>query len=133
PPGGRVDVETSSDGSSAILCVRDTGVGISPEMLPRVFELFVQAPGTLDRSQGGMGIGLTLVQRLVSLHRGSVVARSKGSGKGSEFEVRLPLSRSDMAGTAKYPSPTDPASHLVIVAEDNDGTHDVPQGALEAH
>jgi CheY-like chemotaxis protein len=73
------------------LKVRDTGAGIVAEMLPRVFDLFVQADKSLDRSQGGLGIGLTLVKRLVALHGGTVEARSEGIGHGSEFVVRLPV------------------------------------------
>ncbi len=91
PSGGRIDVEVLRDGDDAVLRVRDTGAGIDPAVLPRIFDLFVQGPDTMDRAQGGMGIGLTLVQRLVLLHGGSVRAQSDGPGKGSEFEVRLPL------------------------------------------
>lgn len=133
PRGGRIDVETASDGSAAILRVRDTGVGISPEMLPRIFDLFVQAPSSLDRSQGGMGIGLTLVQRLVSLHRGRVVAHSEGVGKGSRFEVHLPLSRLDLAVAKPGRSAPAAASHVVLLAEDNPDSRDMLQVALEQH
>src|SRR5262249_44445154 len=75
----------------AVLRVRDTGVGIAPDLLPHVFDLFTQADRSLDRSQGGLGIGLTMVQRLVQLHGGAVEARSEGLGRGSEFIVRLPI------------------------------------------
>lgn len=71
--------------------VRDSGIGISPELLPHIFDLFTQAERSLDRSQGGLGIGLTLVKRLVGLHGGSVEASSRPDGHGSEFVVRLPL------------------------------------------
>jgi len=74
-----------------VLRVRDTGIGISPEMLPRIFDLFAQADRSLDRSEGGLGIGLTLVRSLVEMHGGRVEARSEGPGRGSELEVRLPL------------------------------------------
>src|SRR5207248_2757014 len=76
---------------SAVITVRDTGVGLAPELLPRIFDPFTQADRSLDRSQGGLGIGLTLVQRLVELHGGSVQAASAGPGQGSEFVVRLPV------------------------------------------
>jgi PAS domain S-box-containing protein len=89
-PGGRVWVSAERDGTDAVLRVRDTGVGIAPEMLTRVFDLFVQAERRLDRSHGGIGIGLTLVKRLVELHGGSVEAHSPGPGQGSEFVIRLP-------------------------------------------
>ena len=71
--------------------VRDTGIGIAADLLPTVFDLFTQANRSLDRAQGGLGVGLTLVQRLVELHGGSVEARSEGIGRGSEFIVRLPM------------------------------------------
>src|SRR5207237_573927 len=77
-------------GSDAVVSVRDTGVGIPAEMLPRIFEMFTQVDGSLDRSRGGLGIGLTLVKRLVELHGGTITARSDGPGTGSEFVVRLP-------------------------------------------
>jgi signal transduction histidine kinase len=89
-PGGRIEVEVKRAGTSAEVRLRDTGIGIEKELLPRVFELFMQAPRALDRSKGGLGIGLTLVYRLVALHGGTVEARSEGAGRGSEFIVRLP-------------------------------------------
>ena len=70
--------------------VRDNGIGIDPELLPHVFELFTQGDRTLDRSQGGLGVGLTVVERLVALHHGRVEVTSDGIGKGSEFNVALP-------------------------------------------
>ena len=88
---GRIDVKVERDGSDAVLRVRDSGVGITAEMLRHVFDLFAQAERSLARSQGGLGIGLNLVQRLVVLQGGTVEARSAGSGQGSEFIVRLPL------------------------------------------
>src|SRR5262249_2419838 len=89
-PGGHILLTARQDGSEAALRVKDTGVGIPPDMLPRIFDLFVQAERRLDRSQGGLGIGLTLVRKLVDMHGGSVTAHSEGPGKGSEFVVRLP-------------------------------------------
>jgi PAS domain S-box-containing protein len=91
PPGGDVTVTVERDGPNAVVRVRDTGVGISPDVLPRIFDLFVQADTTLDRSEGGLGIGLTLVERLTRMHGGGVEARSEGPGLGAEFMVRLPL------------------------------------------
>jgi two-component system CheB/CheR fusion protein len=89
-PGGSISLEARQEGKVVVLWVRDTGVGIPPEMLPRIFDLFVQAERRLDRSHGGLGIGLTLVRRLVEMHGGTVTAHSGGPGRGSEFVVRLP-------------------------------------------
>ena len=90
-PGGRVTIACAPAARAAVVTVTDTGVGIPPEVLANVFELFTQVDRNLDRSQGGLGIGLALVKRLVEMHKGSVGARSRGVGHGSEFEVRLPL------------------------------------------
>ena len=88
--------------------MRDTGVGIAPELLPHVFDLFTQADRSLDRSQGGLGIGLALVQRLVEMHGGTVAAHSAGLGQGSEFTVRLPVLLSPASETpAAPPKPAD--------------------------
>jgi PAS domain S-box-containing protein len=89
--GGQIWLDARVEGGMVVISVRDTGFGIPPALLPRIFDLFTQAERTLDRSQGGLGIGLTLVRRLVEMHGGTVEARSEGVGKGSEFIVRLPL------------------------------------------
>jgi CheY-like chemotaxis protein len=91
PPGGRIEVIARREGGEAVIRVRDNGVGMSAELLESAFELFKQGGQSLDRQQGGLGVGLTLVQRLVGLHGGSVEAHSEGAGKGSEFVVRLAL------------------------------------------
>jgi signal transduction histidine kinase len=90
PPGGRVGLTVWREGSDALLAVRDTGRGIPPELLPRVFEMFTQLETSLERSQGGLGVGLSLVKHLVELHGGAVMVRSEGVGRGCEFIVRLP-------------------------------------------
>ena len=90
PPGGQIEVQTWSDRDEVMLRIRDNGVGIAPELLPRVFELFTQGPRTLDRAQGGLGLGLTLAQRLVLAHGGRIVATSPGPSRGSTFTVHLP-------------------------------------------
>jgi signal transduction histidine kinase/CheY-like chemotaxis protein len=105
--GGRISLTVETRGGSqeapaeAVLRVRDTGMGIPPEVLPRVFDLFTQADRSLDRAPGGLGVGLTLVRRLVEMHGGSVQAFSEGSGKGSEFVVRFPLSWSAAPAPAR--------------------------------
>jgi PAS domain S-box-containing protein len=88
--GGRITLSGTVQDAEIVVRVRDTGIGIAPEMLPRIFELFTQVDPAEGRTQGGLGIGLTLVKNLVELHGGSVQARSDGLGKGSEFTVRLP-------------------------------------------
>ncbi len=89
--GGKIWLTVERHGSDAVVSVRDTGLGIPREMLARVFELFTQVDRTLEKAQGGLGIGLTLVRRLTELHGGSVEVRSDGYGHGSEFIVRLPV------------------------------------------
>jgi two-component system CheB/CheR fusion protein len=89
-PGGHVQLSAEREGAEVILRARDTGIGILPEMLTRIFEPFVQGDRSIDRAQGGLGIGLTLAKTLVEMHGGKVEAHSPGVGKGSEFVVRLP-------------------------------------------
>ena len=93
PKGGRVWVHATIEGAEAVVHVHDTGLGIPIDMQPRIFDLFTQVDATKAYSQGGLGIGLTLVKNLVMLHGGDVEAKSEGEGKGSQFTVRLPLSR----------------------------------------
>jgi PAS domain S-box-containing protein len=93
PAGGRITVAAWCEGPEVLVSVRDNGVGIAPEMLPQIFEMFLQVDRSVGRHQGGLGIGLTLVKRLVSLHQGTIEARSDGLGTGSEFLVRLPALR----------------------------------------
>ena len=90
PPHGRISVAVAKSGEDAVLTVSDDGAGMPAELVPRVFDAFVQGESALDRSQGGLGIGLTLVKRLAELHGGTVRAASAGAGRGSEFEVRFP-------------------------------------------
>jgi PAS domain S-box-containing protein len=94
-PGGRIELAARQEDDQAVIVVRDSGVGIAPDMLPRVFDLFAQVDGTRQQAQGGLGIGLWLVKKLVELHRGSISARSAGQGMGSTFEVRLPVAVAD--------------------------------------
>src|SRR5262249_15037651 len=108
----------------ALIRVRDNGIGIAPERLPSVFEMFAQIEGETDRSQGGLGIGLTLARRLVEMHGGKIEARSAGLEKGSEFLVRLPAlaerSRESARSPAKDSSaPVANSSRRVLVVDDN--------------
>jgi len=126
---GRIVVQVSAADDQAILHVRDSGIGLAPGMIDRVFELFTQAEGTLDRSQGGMGIGLTLVRNLIGLHDGSVSVTSAGLGHGSEFTVRLPRKTpAAESGVSRqlYPenmhqTPTD----KVLIVEDNEDSREL--------
>jgi signal transduction histidine kinase/ActR/RegA family two-component response regulator len=93
--GGRIHVVVERDRDAAVVRVRDSGVGIAPDMLPHVFDLFAQGQRSLDRSQGGLGIGLTVVRQIIELHGGGVEARSDGIGTGAEFSVRLPALPAD--------------------------------------
>ena len=102
--GGRIDLTVERAGGELVVSVRDTGMGIRPEMLRRVFEMFTQADGARDRAPGGLGIGLTLVRRLVELHGGRVEARSEGPGHGSEFIVRLPAAVSEAGRPEAQPA-----------------------------
>lgn len=124
--GGHIWLKLEREGNTAVLRVRDTGIGISPEMLPRVFDLFIQANHSLDRSQGGLGIGLTLVRSLVEMHGGNVSVYSPGLGQGSEFVVRLPalqeikgsIQGKTQGKTPPYPE-TSWSPRRILVVDDN--------------
>jgi len=120
PVGGRVRVSTERVGGDAVLRVRDTGQGIPAELLARVFDLFVQEPQALDRARGGLGLGLTLVKRLVELHGGAVSASSDGPGRGSEFVVRLPATTAEEATPADLGGAASPAAgpRRILIVED---------------
>jgi PAS domain S-box-containing protein len=121
-PGGRIWVSAAREGDEAVIRVRDTGIGVPPDVLDRVFEPFVQTDGSLARSEGGLGVGLTLVRSLVEMHGGNVEAHSPGLGQGSEFIVHLPARP---AVEAAKPGPPPAAATLpsrglkVLVVEDN--------------
>jgi two-component system CheB/CheR fusion protein len=118
--GGEITLAVERDADQAIVRVRDTGAGISPEMLSRVFDLFTQVDDTLDRSQGGLGIGLTLVKSLVELHGGRVEVTSDGVGKGSEFVVRLPaLAGETPAAPVAWAEEGPVVPRRVLVVDDN--------------
>ena len=121
PDGGGIELSAERKGKHAVIRVTDTGVGIPSEMLPKVFDLFTQVGSSLDRAQGGLGIGLTLVKRLVELHGGTVMAQSAGSGRGSEFTITIPLgagaldaAKSDLPGGG-----TSRVKLAILVVDDN--------------
>jgi PAS domain S-box-containing protein len=124
PQGGQIGLVVETEDGRAVVRVRDNGIGIPVEMLSRVFEMFTQVDRSVQVSQGGLGIGLTLVRNLVEMHDGSVEAHSEGVGKGSEFMVRLPLVESEMsdaelAGSKEPTRPGAAAAHRVLVVDDN--------------
>jgi CheY-like chemotaxis protein len=135
PAGGRIAVSARASGDCAELVVEDTGVGIAPEMLPRIFEPFTQAATTIDRSRGGMGLGLALARGLVELHHGTISAGSEGLGRGSRFAFRVPLAAPRTAA-AGAPAPPGPARsprgtrRRVLVVEDNQDNRETLEEVL---
>jgi len=118
-PHGIIRVETAEEAGEAVLTIADNGPGITFDLLPHVFDLFVQSERTLDRSQGGLGIGLSLVKRLIEMHGGRVAARSLGAGEGSTFEIRLPLSRQDIEHARESPQRM-PGARILVVDDNAD-------------
>jgi len=119
--GGHIYVQVDPDAGDVVVTVRDTGIGIDADQLPRIFEMFAQVDRSLERSQSGLGIGLTLVKRLVELHGGTIEARSKGPGHGSEFSVRLPVSveAPPSHAAAADEAPATPTSLRILIVDDN--------------
>jgi CheY-like chemotaxis protein/anti-sigma regulatory factor (Ser/Thr protein kinase) len=114
-PGGRIWLDVEQHGGQAVIRVTDNGAGIPQALLPHVFELFVQNDRTLDRALGGLGIGLSVVKRLVEMHGGTVSAHSEGAGKGAAFEIRLPLAEAAvLVHEAEPGGPATPCKLLVV-------------------
>lgn len=130
PEGGHVVLELKPEGGDGVLEVKDDGVGIAPDRIGTIFELFTQAENAIGRAQGGMGIGLALVRNLVELHGGSVHASSDGVGKGSVFTVRLPLAPLEQAAAPREVQPAAeaaavPATRRIVIVEDNKDVRDL--------
>jgi two-component system CheB/CheR fusion protein len=129
PDGGTIAISLVEENGQAVLRVHDDGQGMTPEVLAHAFELFVQGSPTLDRQHGGLGLGLTLVRRLVEMHGGTVEAKSDGSGRGSEIVVRLPRIAADEAVAVPAPAPVNRAQadrpRRVLVVEDNNDVRDM--------
>ena len=122
PDGGRVVVDASVAGAHAVVSVRDNGIGMAADRIGGVFEMFAQIDNSLERAHGGLGIGLTLVRRLVEMHGGSVVAKSAGPGEGSEFVVTLPLAHgAGDAAPSRAPAAAVPAGRLRMLVVDDNG------------
>jgi PAS domain S-box-containing protein len=130
PPGGAIDVEVRPEGPHAVLRVSDSGRGIAPDMLLRIFDAFAQARQAMDRSLGGLGVGLTLARRLVEVHGGTIEASSEGEGRGARFTVRLPLNSAEVA--APPPETARPTrGRRTLIIEDNDDARDALRTLLE--
>jgi PAS domain S-box-containing protein len=125
-PGGQIQIEVKQLGREVVATVRDNGIGIACDELAFVFDMFRQVDRSLERSQGGLGIGLTLVRQLVELHGGTVNAQSDGPGKGSEFVVRLPIAAPDVGRAIDPQSPTQtkPSKRRILVVDDNKDSGD---------
>ena len=130
PEDGLIRVHVGPDERDAVLRVTDTGIGIAAELLPRVFDLFTQGERPLDRRQGGLGIGLTLVKRLVEQHGGGVEARSAGPGTGAEFLVRLPRVEPPSVRSPAPSTDGTAARRRILIVEDNDDVRDMLRTAL---
>jgi signal transduction histidine kinase/CheY-like chemotaxis protein len=134
PQGGRVQIEGRKDGPNVVVSVSDTGIGIDESMLGEIFDLFTQADRGLARSQGGMGLGLTLVRTLVALHGGDIAVRSEGLGKGSDFVIRIPAAEEvhEEAPTAERPPRRSAATGCrVLVVDDSEDIRLMVQELLE--
>jgi PAS domain S-box-containing protein len=133
--GGRISLRVYPEDQEVVIRIKDTGIGIAPEILPRVFDLFTQADQSLDRSQGGLGVGLAVTRRLVEMHGGTVAAHSEGVGHGSEFTLRLPLCDAVPPEDSTIPIRAErPATSLrILVVDDNRDTADTEALLLRAH
>ncbi|MDP2273474.1 MAG: ATP-binding protein [Archangium sp.] len=133
PPGGRIEVRGAREGNDTVVHVTDTGVGIAAQLLPRVFDRFVQGHQEIDRERGGLGLGLAIVRHLVTMHGGQVSVFSPGTGKGTTFTVRLPAAGPD--GTAEEAPAINPAprstGRRVLVVDDNEDAADLLAYALQ--
>jgi PAS domain S-box-containing protein len=126
-PGGQIWITATSEGEEALISVRDTGIGIAPEMLPQVFQMFMQADRDGKHTQGGLGVGLALAKQLIEMHGGRIEGHSKGKGQGSEFVIRLPLAEQQLPATDDVSTTDDlnqtRSSNVLIVDDNKDAAH----------
>jgi CheY-like chemotaxis protein len=136
-PGGRITLDVRKEGRDVSISIEDSGIGIAPEMLDRVFDPFVRADNSLERARGGLGIGLTLARQLVELHGGTIEAASEGPGHGSRFTIRLPLAEAASTGESAKPLPKARAERLqhrkILVVDDNVDAAQSVAALLAAH
>jgi two-component system, sensor histidine kinase len=133
PSGGRIRVALSADSADAVLSVEDSGFGIAPSLLPFIFDMYVQADQTAERSRGGLGIGLALVRRLVELHGGTVAASSDGEGQGSKFTVRLQaaMPSAETSSEMSFPRERRAKPRRVLLIEDSREAREMLRMMLE--
>jgi PAS domain S-box-containing protein len=131
PAGGSISVSLGQAGGHAEVRVRDTGIGIEPQMLDRIFDLFWQRHPSPASAVAGLGIGLTLVRRLLELHDGSVAAMSDGPGRGSEFVIRIPLTEAPIPDEPKASAPEPPPALRLLLIEDHEDSRDMARHGLE--
>jgi signal transduction histidine kinase/CheY-like chemotaxis protein len=126
PHDGSIQVEVRAEGGKAVVAVRDSGIGMSSELVPTIFEVFVQGPTTIDRTQGGLGLGLALVRQLLALHGGTVTAVSPGSGQGSTFMIRLPQCRQPLSpAQPQVAGPSAAGGKTILIVEDNEDAREM--------
>lgn len=133
PAGGRIAIRVKQEGKQAVLQVQDSGVGMTPELMKHVFDMFVQGERTMDRPQGGLGIGLALVRRLAELHGGDASVSSPGPGQGCTFTVRLPLAQATQPSPESHAEQGTSTSRRVVVIEDNEDTREALCALLTLH
>jgi CheY-like chemotaxis protein len=121
PAGGAIALEVGVDGDEVVLAVSDNGIGIAADLMPYVFDLFVQGARTLDRTQGGLGVGLALVRRLAVMHGGRVSVSSAGTGQGSRFELRLPRVEAVAAAEPVVDAGGGSAQRVLLIEDNEDG------------
>ena len=120
PDGGEICIRSYVEGRQVVVEIQDNGIGIAPEFLPRIFELFAQAERGLDRSQGGLGVGLTVCKQIIEMHGGTVVASSPGWDRGATFTLRLPLAERTPTATSVAPPKPDMLMRVLIVDDNRD-------------